>query len=68
MNDRIVNRIIMGIGFLGFVSFSYLAYSGKARFDDAQLSELRRQIHEQEIYNDNLRYQLRQCQILYKGM
>lgn len=45
-----------------------LAAIGRDRFNEARLSELRRQIHEQEIDNDNLRYQLKQCKMLYQGL
>lgn len=45
-----------------------LAFSGKARFDEARLSELRREIHEQQTDNEDLRYQLKQCKILYQGL
>jgi hypothetical protein len=44
-----------------------LMATGKARFDEARISELRRELYEQQVDNDNLRYQLKQCMVLYQG-
>lgn len=68
MNNKTIASITLNVALTLILMATILAFSGKARFDEARLSELRRELREQQTDNENLQYQLKQCKILYRGM
>lgn len=43
-------------------------FFGKVSMDQNKIEKLNKIVHNQQVDNDNLQYQLNQCKILYRGI